>query len=154
MARNREALGWNGSQMLDAGRLLAAQRAAAENAAHMTSTACHYVMSMNRAWLNLWSNQLSHCSEIPERLAEAQAGFMQQAFDHYEESMQQMSGFAMQAEKEAKDAMREARQAGERAGQQFRSEAKDLGRAMGKINRPKEGRTEEVPQEQRQRGSH
>jgi hypothetical protein len=154
MARNREALGSNSAQMLDVSRLLDAQRAAAENAARMASTACHYTMSMNRAWLSLWSNQLSHYSEIPERIAEAQAGFMQQAFDHYEESMQQMSGFAKQAEEEVQDAMRKTRKAGEWAGQQFRAEAEDLGRGIGKINRPKKGRTEGAPQDQPQRGSH
>ena len=60
----------------------------------MASTACHYAVSMNHAWLGLWNNQLTQYMEIPERLTDAQTDFIEQAFDHYQESVHQLSGIA------------------------------------------------------------
>ncbi len=136
MARNREMSGSDGARMPDPGKILEAQRTAAENAAHMASTACRYAMSMNRAWLNLWNNQLSHYTQLPERFVDAQTHFVEQAFDTYQESVQQLSGLAMQAQREAEGIMHETQEAGERTAQQFRMETNN----MAKGYRPKENR--------------
>ena len=106
MARNREIFGVKGigAQMPDAGVLLDAQRMAAENAARMASTACHYTMSMNRAWLEFWSKHLTQYTELPKRFADAQSDFMQRAFSHYQDSIQQLSGAAEEAGEEIEEA--------------------------------------------------
>jgi hypothetical protein len=132
--------------MPDAGVFLDAQRAAAENAARMASTACHYTMSVNRAWLNFWTKHLTQYSEMPKRFADAQTDFVERAFSHYQESVQQLSGIAEQIEEEAKEVMRETQAAGEQAAQQFRAEASD----MQKASRPKEMRPPRAAEEQRE----
>src|SRR5262249_10905477 len=118
----------------------------------MASAAWHYAMSMNRAWLELWSNRLSEYTELPKRLLDVQTGFMEHAFDHYRESLQQLGGLASQAQHEAEGMMRGFEEAGERAGQELRQDAKDA----AKGGRPKEFRPQSASQNQRehQRGSH
>ncbi len=148
MASNRETFGLNGmgAQMPDAGALLGAQRVAAENAARMASTACHYTMSMNRAWLEFWGKHLTQYTELPKRFADAQSDFVPRALGHYQESVQQLSGLAQEAEKEMEETMGEAGKAGERTAQRFTEEAKE----MGKGGRSKEGRASRASEEPRQ----
>ena len=138
MARNREIFGFKGigAQIPDAGVLLDAQRTAAENAARMASTACHYTMSMNRAWLEFWSRHLTQYTELPKRFADAQSDFMQRAFGHYQDSIQQLSGVAEEAGEEIEEALAENEKAGERVTASFLEETKE----MGKAARPKESR--------------
>ena len=118
MARKQEIFGFNGmgAQIPDAGVLMDSQRAVAENAARMASTACHYSMSMNRAWLEFWSRHLAQYTELPKRLASAQTDFMQRALGNYQESLQQLGGLAAKAEEQIEETVRETGQAGERAG--------------------------------------
>ncbi|MGO9171479.1 MAG: hypothetical protein ACLP7P_05900 [Rhodomicrobium sp.] len=150
MASNREPFSLNGmsGQIPDAGVLLDAQRAAAENAGRMAGTACHYAMSMNRAWLNFWSNHLAQYTEIPKRFADAQTDFVKQAFDHYQESIHELSGTAKQVQEEVQEVIRETEETGERAAQQLRAEAKDF----AKGTRPKETRPQSAGEHQR--GAH
>ena len=138
MAKDREMFTWNGigAQIPDAGIMLDAQRAAAGTAARVASGACHYAMSVNKAWLSFWSNHLTQYTEIPKRLADAQSDFMQKAFEHYQESVEQLSGLAKKAEEEVREVIRETGEAGERAYQQFQTEARDMARA----SQPKESR--------------
>jgi hypothetical protein len=153
MARNREIWGLNGigAQIPDAGVLLDAQRAAAENAARVASSACHYTMSLNRAWLEFWSKHLTQYTELPKRFAEAQTDFMERAFGHYQESMQQLSEMAEEAGEEFQEAVQETGKVSERATQRFLDEARDAGKA----GRPKEAKPPRVGEEAReQRGTH
>ncbi|MGO9459345.1 MAG: phasin family protein [Rhodomicrobium sp.] len=138
MAGNRELFGLNGmsGQIPDAGVILDAQRAAAENAARMAGTTCHYAMAVNRAWLNFWSNHLTQYTEIPKRLADAQSDFVERAFDHYQESIQQLSGMAREVQEEVQEVIRETEETGKRAAKPLRAEAKDF----AKGSRPKESR--------------
>ncbi len=156
MARNTGTYGFNGigAQIPDAGVLLDAQRAAAENAARMASTACHYTMSVNRAWLEFWSKHLTQYTELPRRFADAQTDFMERAFSHYQESIKQLSGMAGEAGEQIEEAVRETGKAGERIADQFLEETKE----MGKVSRPKESRpprsSEDRRVTERQRGAH
>ncbi len=153
MARNRENLGFNGigAQIPDTGVLLDAQRAAAENAARMASTACHYTMAVNRAWLEFWSKHLTQYTELPKRFADAQTDFMERAFGHYQESIQQLSGLAEEAGEQIEETVREAEKTGERAAGRFLEEAKE----MGQVSRPKESRPPRAAEERReQREAH
>ncbi len=162
MARNQEVFGTGGSPMFDASRVFEMQRSAAENASHMASTLWQYSISMNRAWLRLWNNQLSHYTEMPERLAEAQSNFVEQAFDHYRDSIQQMSGqisgFAAQAQVEAQEMVKKTQAAGEEAVDRFRSESEEvenkIKEAATKTVRPKEHRTHGSSEEAHRRGPH
>ncbi len=158
MERERASFGMNG-QLPDAGKLLDAQRAALQNATRMGSAACHFAMSMNRSWLNFWNSHISQFTEFPERFAQAQTGFMEEAFDHYQESIEQLSGLAKEAREEVQEAMAEAQkpaegmmqemqEMGERAAGQIREEVKD----MGKGNRPKESKPQGAGGHQR--GAH
>jgi vacuolar-type H+-ATPase catalytic subunit A/Vma1 len=153
MPRNREAYGLNGiaAQMPNAGAILEAQRTAAQNAARVAGVTCHYAMSWNRAWLNFWSQHLSQYSELPKRFADAQTNFVEQAFDHYQESIQELGSLASELQDEAEGVMKETQEAGERAVEDFRHEAKD----MSKGNRLKEykpaGDGERGPEHQHRR---
>jgi Phasin protein len=148
MARNREILGFNGmgAQIPDAGMLLDAQRAAAENAARMASTACQYTMSLNRAWLEFWSKHLTQYTELPKRFADAQTDFMKRAFGHYQESIKQLSSITEDAQEEFQEAAEESGKAGERTAHRFMDEAKEMGKPAG----PKEGRQSRAAEEQRE----
>jgi len=152
MARNREPFAFNGMgmELPDAGVLLDAQRAAGENAARMAGTACHYAMSVNRAWINFWSNHLGQYTEIPKRFAEAQTSFMERAFEHYQESMQELSGLAEEFRESAQEAILESGKAGERAAQKLVAEAKETGKA----SRPKESRVSSAGAQEERRGAH
>ena len=148
MARNREILGFNGmgAQIPDAGVLLEAQRAAAENAARMATTACHYTMSLNRAWLDFWSKHLTQYTELPKRFADAQSDFVERAFGHYQESIQQLSSIAQEAGAEIQEAVEEGGKAGERTARRFMDEEKE----MSKPARPKERGQAKVAEEPRE----
>ena len=142
-----------GAQIPDAGVLMENQRAVAENAARMASTACHYSMSMNRAWLEFWSRHLAQYTELPKRFADAQTDFMQRALGHYQESLQQLGGLAEEAGEEIEETVRETGQAGERAGRRLVEEAKETGNA-GKPKESRPSRASEERQSQRPRAAH
>lgn len=153
MARNRESYGFNGigAQIPDAGVLLDAQRAAAENAARMASTCCHYTMSVNRAWLEFWSKHLAQYVEIPKRFAEAQTDFVERAFGHYQESMHQLGGLVEEAEEQIEETMRETGKAEEAVTQRFLEEAKEMGKPS---RQPKEGRPSRSTEREHHRSAH
>jgi hypothetical protein len=136
MERNRQA---NGSDEMsvklpDAGALMEAQRAATENAARMTNAACHYAMSVNKSWLELWDAHLDQYLELPKRFAHAQTDFLQQAFGHYQESMQKLGSVATKATQDVQSAVRETQGAAERVANELQSDARESGGG----NRPKE----------------
>ena len=155
MARKQEIFGFNGmgAQIPDAGVLMDNQRAVAENAARMASTACHYSMSMNRAWLEFWSRHLAQYTELPKRFADAQTDFMQRALGHYQESLQQLGGLAEKAGEQIEETMRETGQAGERAGRRVLEEAKEMGNA-GKPKESRPSRASEERQSKQPRAAH
>jgi hypothetical protein len=111
----------------DAGMVMQAQRAATENASKMANAACHYAISINRAWLDLWDSRLNAYLDLPKRFVDAQADFLEHAFDHYQESMQKMGGLASKVSQEAETAVRETQEASDRAAQKFQSEMKETG---------------------------
>ena len=118
--------------MPDAGTLLEFQRAATENATRMANAACHYALSLNRASLDLWGSRLDECLDLPKRFVKAQTDFIEQAFDHYQESMQQLGSLATKATRDAQSAVRETEAAGDRAAPRFQSETKEMGRKRRK----------------------
>jgi hypothetical protein len=147
MARKQEISGLNGTsaQIPDAGVFMDSQRAVAENAVRMASTACHFSMSMNRAWLEFWSRHLAQYTELPKRFADAQRDFMQHALGHYQESLQQLGGLAAKAGEKIEETVLETGQAGERAGRGILEEAK----AMSTAGKAKESRPSRATQERR-----
>ena len=155
MARKQEifGLGGMGTQMPDAGVIMDSQRAMAENAARMASTACHYSMSMNRAWLEFWSRHLAQYTELPKRFADAQTDFMRRALGHYQESLRQLGGLAEQAGEQIEETVGEIGQAGERAGRRFVEEAKEMGNA-GKPKESLPSRASEERQSKQPRAAH
>ena len=74
MQRNRETNGADemSVKLPDAGALMEAQRAATENATRMANAACHYAVSVNRAWLDLWDSRIDDYLELPKRFVNAQ----------------------------------------------------------------------------------
>ena len=104
--------------------LMEIQRAAAENGAGMASLAYNYAMSVNRAWFDLWNIRLTQYRELPKRLADAQTDFIEQAFDDYQESIQQLGGIATKATDEAGAAMQQVASKGEEFADQVHSSAK------------------------------
>jgi hypothetical protein len=147
MARKQEISGLNGTsaQIPDAGVFMDSQRAVAENAVRMASTACHFSMSMNQAWLEFWSRHLAQYTELPKRFADAQRDFMQHALGHYQESLQQLGGLAAKAGEKIEETVLETGQAGERAGCGLLEKAKPMSTA----SKPKESRPSRATQERR-----
>lgn len=151
MQQNRETHDSEGMGVPNAGLIMDAQRAATENASKMANAACHYALSVNRAWLDIWDSRLNEYFELPKQFVEAQTDFMEHAFDHYKESLQKLGGLASKLTEEAGSAVRETQEAGDRAARQFQQDAKDL--AWGA--RPKENPIHGGSEDRReQRGSH
>ncbi len=146
MRWNRETNGSDGMQLPGAKAMLEAQRATTENATRMANAAFHCAVSINRAWLDLWDNRLDEYLDLPKRFLDAQTDFVEHAFDHYQESMQKLSGLAAKAAHDAESAVHETQSAGERMGRQLQSEAKE---AWG--NRPSDS---EERREPAQHGAH
>ncbi len=149
MQRNRETNGSDGMQLPGANAILEAQRAATENATRMANAAFHYALSINRTWLDLWDSRLDEYLDLPKHFVDAQTNFVEHAFDHYQESMQKLSGLAAKATHDAESTVREIQSAGELVGGQLQSEAKEM--AWG--SRPKENSGEER-REPAQHGAH
>ncbi len=153
MQWNRETNGSDGMQLPGAKAMLDAQRAATENATRMANAAFHYAVSVNRTWLDLWDNRLDEYFDLPKQFVDVQTEFIEHAFDHYQESMQKLSGLAAKATHDAESTVRETQSAGEQMGRQLQSEAKEM--AWG--NRPKENPMNSGAEERRepsQHGSH
>ena len=152
MQKTQESNGWREvtTNIPDAGALVEAQRAATENATRMANAACHFALSVNKAWLELWDSRLGDYLEIPKRLANAQTDFIEQAFDHYQESMQKLGSLASKVTHEAQSALKETQAAGERAASQFQSDTKEM--SWG--NRPKENPMHSGNEEHREPPQH
>jgi hypothetical protein len=152
MQRNRETNGADETpaKLPDAGAFLEAQRAATEHATRMANAACHYALSLNRAWVDLWDSRLDDYLEFPKRLVNAQTDLIEQTFDHYQESLQQLGSLATKATRDAQSAMSETEAAGEQAAHQFQSETKE----MGWGNRPKENPMHNAGEERREPSQH
>ncbi len=136
MQRNRGANGADemSVKLPDSAALMDAHRAATENTTKIANAACHYALSVNRTWLELWQGHLDEYLELPKRVMDAQTDFFEHAFDHYQEGMQKLGGLASKATQDVQSAVRETQGAGERAAGQIQSEVRD----MGWGNRPKE----------------
>ncbi|MGA7327039.1 MAG: hypothetical protein WBX25_21770 [Rhodomicrobium sp.] len=147
MARTRESLGGNetAAQLPDAGVLFEAQIAAAENATRMAGTACHYAISMNRAWLNLWNNRLMQYTELPKRLAGAQIDFMEKAFDQYQDSIHQLGEMTTQATNETEAALEKTVHAASEMARPHLPQPKDSRKAQ----RPRSTRAQNASGERR-----
>ena len=100
----------------------------------MANAACHYALFLNRGWLDLWESYLDDYLDAPKRFVNAQTACIEQAFDHYQESMQQLGSLATKATRDARSAVRATEAERDRAACQFQSETTE----MGWGNRPKE----------------
>jgi hypothetical protein len=155
MARKQEISGLNGTsaQIPAAGVFMDSQRAVAENAVRMASTACNFSMSMNRAWLEFWSRHLAQYTELPKRFADAHRDFMQHALGHYQESLQQLGGLAAKAGEKIEETVLETGQAGERAGRNLLKEAKEMSTA-GKTKESRPSRATPERRSKQARATH
>ena len=82
MQRNRETNSADEmrAKLPDAGALISVQRAATENATRMANAACHYALSVNHAWLELWDSHLDDYLELPKRFVNAQTDLHRASF--------------------------------------------------------------------------
>ncbi len=156
MQKNRETYGSDevSATMPNAGALVEAQRAAAENATRIANAACHYALSVNRAWIDLWESRLDDYLELPKRFMNAQTEFMEQAFDHYQESIQKLGSLTTKASHDAQTAVRETQAAGERVARQFQSDAKETGWGNRPKENPMQGGAEHRRDGEQQPGAH
>jgi len=110
MPRQQERQHWNETavpQFANAARLMHTQNVAVQNATRMTGQVCHYAMSVNRAWFNLWSTMLMDYAALPRRITSAQVDFMGDVLKGFEETGQEMGGLVLHAEEEAEEAMQD-----------------------------------------------
>lgn len=127
MERNKQtnSLNMMGLTLPDPSILAETQKAAAENSARMANVACHYAISLNRAWFDLWNTRLTQYMELPKRMASAQSDFVEQALDDYQESMQQLGGIATKVSEEAGAAIESAASRGEEVARDYRQNMED-----------------------------
>ncbi len=156
MQKNRQA---NGAEEVsvtlpNGGALMDAQRAAAENATRVAKAAWHNTVSVNKAWMELWGNRFNEYLELPKRFVDAQTEFMEQAIDHYQDSLQKLSGLATKATQDTQAVAKETQAAGERIAHQFQSGLKDMSghNGQGDNEEHREGNRQSGNQEHREAG--
>jgi len=156
MQQNRQA---NGAEEVsvtlpNGGALMEAQRAAAENATRVAKAAWDNALSINKAWMELWDNRLNEYLHLPKRLMIAQTDFLEQAIDHYQESLQKVAGLATKAAQDTQAAVKETQAAGERVTRQVQSSLQDMSRGNGQggDQQRREGPRHSGAQEHREAG--
>jgi hypothetical protein len=77
-----------------AGELIHGQNLAVQNVTRMTGQVCHQVMSMNKAWFNLW-----------RRFTNAQVDYIGDVLSSFEETGREMGKLVLHAEVEAGDTL-------------------------------------------------
>ena len=128
MQKNRQTTGAEEVSVTlpNGGALMDAQRAATENATRVAKAAWENALSANKAWIELWDNRFNEYLELPKRFVDAQTEFLEQAIDHYQESLQKFGGLATKAAKDTQAAAKETQAAGERVARQLQSSLKDM----------------------------
>jgi hypothetical protein len=91
-----------------AGKLAHGQNLAVQNATRMTGQVCHQIMTMNRAWFNLWSALIIDFAALPWRYTSAQINYAGDVLTSFEVTGREMGNLVLHAEEEAGDALQEA----------------------------------------------
>src|SRR5262245_54959105 len=86
-----------------AGNLAHGQNLAVQNATRMTGQVCHQVMSMNKAWFNLWSALIMGFAALPRRFTSAQVDYIGDVLSSFEETGREMGNLVLHAEEEVGD---------------------------------------------------
>ena len=138
MQKNRQG---NGAEEVsvtlpNGGALIEAQRAATENATQIAKAAWHNALSVNKAWMELWDNRLEEYLKLPKRFVDAQTHFVEQAVNHYQESLQKLGGLATKATHDAQAAVKETQAAEERVARQFQGDGQGGHEQHREGNRP------------------
>jgi hypothetical protein len=100
-----------------AGNLIHGQNLAIQNATRMMGQVCHQIVSMNRAWFDLWSALIMDFAALPRRLTSAQVDYIGRVLTSFEETGREMGNLVLHAEEEAEDALQET---AKEAGRSFR----------------------------------
>jgi hypothetical protein len=126
MPRNQNPnMNGQGIGLPNAGAILEVQFNAAESASRMAGEACNYAISMNRTWLNLWSNQFAHITAMPKRIADIQRDSFEETLDELQQSMQELGRLTSRARDEAEASIRETAKQGDQMVQQPRSQSEE-----------------------------
>jgi hypothetical protein len=99
-----------------AGNLIHGQVLAVQNATRMTGQLCHQVMSMNKAWFDLWSALITEIAALPKRFTSAQVDYVGHVLSSFEETGREMGNLVLHAEEEAEGT--------------FQATAKEAGRSI------------------------
>jgi hypothetical protein len=92
----------------NAAAFMEAQRIAAENAACITSAAYHYIIALNRTWMDLWSTRFTDFMNLPKPFAEVPIDYLGKSFNDYQEGLDQLENLVEHAQEEAEDTKEEA----------------------------------------------
>ena len=122
--------------LTNGGALIEAQRAATENATQIAKAAWHNALSVNKAWMELWGSRLEEYLKLPKRFVDAQTHFVEQAVNHYQESMQKLGGLATKATHDAQAAVKETQSAQDRVARQFQGDGQAGHGQHREVNRP------------------
>ncbi len=122
--------------LTNGGALIEAQRAATENATQIAKAAWHNALSVNKAWMELWGSRLEEYLKLPKRFVDAQTHFVEQAVNHYQESLQKLGGLATKATHDAQAAVKETQAAQDRVARQFQGDGQAGYGQHLEVNRP------------------
>jgi hypothetical protein len=104
--------------------LIHGQNLALQNATRMTGQVCHQVVSMNRAWFDLWSTLITEFAALSKRFTSAQVDYVGHVLSSFEEAGREMGKLMLHAEEEAEET--------------FQETAKEAGRSIRKWTRAPE----------------
>ncbi len=101
-------------------QIMEEQRSAAENAVRIARAAREYIVSLNRAWIDLWNSRYTELMTIPKRVADTQCDFIERALNDYGQSLENMRTLTAKAQEEtaslASRAVRESEAGARRLG--------------------------------------
>jgi hypothetical protein len=132
MAKEQERERWNEMPVHFTGaeKLIHGQNLAVQNATRMTGQVCHQVMSMNRAWFNLWSTLTMDLAALPRRFTSAQVDYIGDVLSSFEETGREMGGLVLHAEEKAADAFQETAEAAGRSIHEWRDAPEQAASAL------------------------
>jgi hypothetical protein len=108
----------------------------------MTGQVCHQVMSMNRAWFNLWSTLTMDLAALPRRITNAQVDYIGDLLSSFEETGREMGNLVLHAEEEAEDAFQKTAEEAGRDVREWREEAEQAVRAPQRKNNSRRQKNE------------
>jgi gas vesicle protein len=136
-----------------AGNLIHGQALAVQNATRMTGQVCHQVMSMNKAWFDLWSTLITEIAALPKRFTSAQVDYIGHVLSSFKETGREMGNLVLHAEEEAEGTFRETAKEAGRSIREWQRAPEQAAKTLQSTINPKRQKGERGTRQSTERGN-